>query len=150
VTATGTYGTATATSTAVNVPSPQLGTPTLHRQTDTVTTKGATKVKVGCTGPGPCTGTLQLTATITTHHHHKTQHHHVVIAKTTFTIPADHTTPVTVHLNHTGRQLLAAAGGKLHLTITVNPSGKRQTASAKGTLKLVHKHKHKHKHNRRG
>ncbi|HEY1488558.1 MAG TPA: choice-of-anchor Q domain-containing protein, partial [Micromonosporaceae bacterium] len=146
VTATGTYGSASATSATVSVPSPtaQIGTPTVHRQTDKVSKKGATNVKVGCTGPGSCSGTLQLTATATTHRHHKTHHRHVAIAKATFTIPADRTTPVSMHLTKTGRRLLnITAGHKLHLTITVN-SGKRVIASAKGTLRLASKPRPKH------
>lgn len=144
VTATGTYGTASATTAPVGVPSPQSGTPTIHSQTDTVAAKGATTVKVGCRGPGSCQGSLQLIVTVTTHRHHKTQHHRVTIATAGFTIAAGRITAVAVRLNGTGRRLLGAAtGGKLHLTITVN-SGKRLTGSAKGMLRLAPKRKHPH------
>jgi hypothetical protein len=143
VTATGTHGSDSATSATISIAA-QVGTPTVRRQTDTVSAQGATKVKVGCRGPGLCAGTLKLTATVTTRRHHTTHHRQVVIAKVDFAILTDRVTAVTVHLNGIGRRLLSAASGKLHLTITVSSSEKRLTASAQGTLRLVPKRRRKH------
>lgn len=160
VTGKGTYGTASATSPAVSVPAatpPAAGTPSVRSQTDKVSSKGASAVRIGCTGGGPCRGTVQVSlvkaggravAASAPAHTHKHKRTRVVIAKAAFSIPAGRAASVAIHLNGTGRRLLRAAHGRLHVTISLLGPGPARTvtASAKATVVLARARRRRHKH----
>jgi hypothetical protein len=90
-----------------------------------VSNKGATHVTLHCsTGPGPCSGTLTLTARVRISGHRRSQQK--TIAHASYVIADDQTDKVTLQLTKTGRKLLRNARHH-RLKVTAATAGASQT-----------------------
>ena len=96
---------------------------------------GNAQVKLTCTGPATCAGTLTLTAK--TKGKGKKQAKTETIGTAAFSIPMGKTATVKLTLNAAGKTLLQAAHGKLSATLTILESSPSPTQANTDSVHLT-------------